>query len=165
MTKLRAPCSFENALAKIAGVIGWEAAARIAGQSERCVRNWSDPDTEAGIRLDAALKLDVAYRAAGGDGAPMFQCYALRLEAETEAACADSAALCQATALAAKEAGEAVSALVMASRPGASHSDRVVAARETEEALGALTSSLSLLGPVPAHATSDSERPARGGDR
>lgn len=149
MTKRRAPLTFENALTRVAGLIGWDKAAAIVGQAERTVRNWSDDDTTAGIRLDAALKLDVAYATAGGDGAPFLQCYALRLEMEAAAACADSRELAKKTAAAAKEAGEAVAALIMASQPGAAPADRIIAKRETEEAITALTNTLPNLGAGP----------------
>jgi hypothetical protein len=80
MTKTRAPLTFELALTKVAGHIGWEKAAEIVGQAERTVRNWSEPDTTASITLDAALKLDEEFHKAGGHGSPFFQCYATRLE-------------------------------------------------------------------------------------
>ena len=148
MTKLRPALSFELALAKIAGLIGWDKASDIVGQRERTVRNWSDPDTQAGVRLDAALKLDIAYRAAGGEGAPMFQCYALRLEADCAEAMACKDALAASAGEAAREAGEATAALIAASRPGATEADRQIAIRETEEAIGAFTASLAKLGPT-----------------
>ena len=150
MTKPRNPVSFERALAKIAGLLGWPECANIVSQSERTVRNWSDPDTSSAIRLDAALALDIAYRAAGGDGAPMFQCYALRLEMESAARAADGERLAALTALAMKEGGEAFSALALALRPGATAIDRAVARRETEEAIEALTHTLHDLGNDPA---------------
>lgn len=148
VTKQRPALSFELALAKIAGVIGWDVAGEIVGQSERTIRNWSDPDTQSGVRMDAALKLDLAFRAAGGEGAPLFQCYALRLDAEVAEfeACKDK--LAAAASEAARESGQATAALIAASRPGATETDRQVAIRETEEAIEAFTGALGRLGPV-----------------
>src|SRR4051812_14366931 len=143
MTKLRAPVSFERALIRIADVLGWPKVAEIAGKDERTVRNWSDPDTTATVTLDVALRLDVAFRAAGGEGAPLFQVYALRLEADTRGACADSRRLAELTAKAAAEGGEAIAALVVAAQPGATLQQRARAEMEAEEAIQALTESLA----------------------
>ncbi len=145
MTKRRPPCSFENALTKIAGIIGWPRAAQIVGQAERTVRNWSDPDTGAGINLDAALALDVAYQAAGGDGTPILQCYVTRLQADTRDALFSSDAIAHAAARTAKEGGEAVAAAIAAARPGATAADFVVAEREIEESIVAQTDTLAAI--------------------
>ena len=145
MTKRRSPLTFERALTKIAAQIGWEKAAEIVGQSVRTVRNWSDGDTGAGVRPDAALKLDVAYRAAGGDGAPLLQCYATRVETDLRVACADSVALAKLIAVAAKEGGEAIQFAVLAASPGASEADRVRAVQEIEESIAAQTNTLTTL--------------------
>lgn len=145
MTKRRAPLTFELALTKIAGVIGWAKVAEIVGQAERTVRNWSDPDTSAGITLDAALKLDVAYAAAGGDGAPMHQCFTTRLKADTADACATVEALSRCAATAAKESGEANAALFAVTRPGATDADFAIAERELEESISASTNTLATL--------------------
>jgi hypothetical protein len=84
----------------------------------------------------------------------MYECYSLRLEAESAAASSDAAVLATKTAHVAKEAGEAVAALVMASRPGAAPADRILAQRETEEAIAALTSTLPNLGAGPGSSVS-----------
>lgn len=146
MTKVRPALSFENALAKIAGLIGWDGCAQICGKSERALRKWGDADVQSHMRIDHALKLDSAYRAAGGAGAPIFDCYTLRLEIETAQACACSDELARATARVAKESGEALAALAMAARPGATEADRAIARREVEEASGACLTALTKLG-------------------
>ena len=147
MTKLRPPVSVENALDRIAGVIGWPRVAAIARQAERTVRNWSDPDTQppAGraISLDLGLELDVAYRLAGGDGAPMLHCFATRLEIGTLAACPDAAALAAATSRAARESGEAIAAAIAASDPSAGLAALVLAEREIEQSIAAKNGILS----------------------
>ena len=61
---------------------------------------------------------------------------------------ADAEALSRLTALAAKEGGEAIAALVAASRPGATTADLIIARRETEQAVGALTNTLPMLDDV-----------------
>ena len=142
MTKLRAPMTYELALTRVAGLIGWDTAATIVGQSERTVRNWSDPDAAANIRMDSAEALDIAFQQAGGQGAPFLDVYSLRLNtalADT-LGCAD--AIARATEVAAKEGGEAVAAAIRASRPDATHTDFVLAEREIEEDIDAKTVAL-----------------------
>jgi hypothetical protein len=134
VTKLRTPLSFEAALAQVAGEIGWPRSARICGYAESTVRNWSDPDTTAAISIESALRLDAAFIAAGGDSAPFFACYAARLKQEAEAVfSADKLLRCGAAA--AKESGEAISAIFDAARPGAGRHEREQAAREVEESI------------------------------
>lgn len=146
MTKLRPPVSAEDALTRVAGVITWEAVAAIAGQSDRTVRNWSDPDTrptaEDAITLAVALKLDVAYRTAGGQGAPMLHYLATRLEADCLAAAPDCAAIALAAATAAKESGEAIAAAITASLPCADPRDLAVAERELDDSIRAQVEAL-----------------------
>lgn len=61
MTKLRHPLTYDKALAKIAGLIGWEAMGETVGQAPRTVRDWGDPDVERGCPIEAAELLDLAY--------------------------------------------------------------------------------------------------------
>lgn len=146
MTKARHPLTFHRALTRVAGMIGWDGAAEECGVADRTVRNWSDPDADAEISLRDALRLDIAYQRAGGRGAPLFECYALRLETEGVPVHADADDLVSASASTAKEAGEAVSALIHASRRSASMADRRDARREAEEAIVALTKHITMLG-------------------
>lgn len=145
MTKRRAPLSFELALTKVAGLIGWERCAGILGQAERTVRNWSDPDAAAGIRLDAAEKLDIEYQQAGGGGAPFLECYATRLKAQLAECLGSAEQIAKSAAHSAKETGEAVAAAIEAARPDAC--DRVFenSEREIEEALESLTATLAAI--------------------
>ena len=152
MTKERPPVSFELGLTRVAGLIGWDRTATILCMSERTARDRSDPDTQPcvgdSVNLDEAVALDAAYRAAGGDGAPMLQCFALKVETALAGATADAAALARRAAQVAEETGQAVKAIVLASVPGASPVQRQIAAREAEEAISALTATLSdLRGP------------------
>lgn len=146
MTKVRAPLTFENALTKAAGVLGWAAVATLCGQKERTVRNWSDPDTGAGVTLAAALKIDTAYVAAGGqDGPPFGLCYNLHIELVESGHRAGAAAIVEAAARASKESGEAVAATLLASSPAATLADIAIAERELEESICAQTGALSAI--------------------
>ncbi len=143
MTKRREPLTYHAALTKVAALIGWDRCGAICGVTERAVRNWSDPDTEAEIRMIDAERLDRAFVAAGGEQAPFHRLFGLRLEI----AASDGAALDaqKAAASAAKEAGEAVSALVLASAPDAGPEARRAARREAEEAIQSLTDGIAAI--------------------
>lgn len=148
MTKLRPPVSAELALTRVCGHIGWERAAAVLDKKVITLRKWSDPDAPAEISFKDALKLDAAHIAAGGGCAPFRETYELLLKQAAAEASADAERLAQRTATAAKEAGEATASLVMAARPGASIADRLIARRETEEAIAALASTLPDLGAI-----------------
>jgi hypothetical protein len=145
MTKVRAPLTFDNALARIAGLIGWAEMAHVVGQAESTVRNWGNPDTGQHATISAAMKLDVAFQAAGGDGAPIHETYSLLLEQSRAERFADQIELGRRTCIVMKEVGDAEEALVRASMPGATDADRVSALREVEEGIASLTSTLPLL--------------------
>lgn len=145
MTKFRAPLSFEQALDRIAGLLGWAEAAALIGKKERTLRDYGDPDIATGITLQDAYTLDRAYRAAGGDGLPILQCYLFRLETEAAVPGHDPEALTRLTQHAAIETGEALAALIATTRPGASPADIALARRETEQAMSALSHTLPML--------------------
>lgn len=149
MTKLRPPVSCELALTRIAGLVGWERVAVICDQAPRTVRRWSDPDESpaAGdaLSLERATCLDAAYRAEGGDGAPLLQCSALRLEAALAASMVDQAAIAASAARSAKEHGEALAATFAAARPDAGQRELAAAERELEESIAASTDTLTKL--------------------
>ena len=137
MTKVRQPATFADAVTRIAGRIGWEAAGEAVGKCSRSVRNWSDPDMSRAPTIEEALALDAAYLGSGGAEAPMLAVYQLQLErrASRPDPSADIAAVASTTA---KEVGEAVAALVAAAMPGAGIRDREQAEREIAEAQEAL---------------------------
>lgn len=147
MTKARAPLSIDAALARIAGHLpgGYNDMATIAGRAVRTVRNWGDPDTAEQIPLDCAIALDVAYIAAGGDCAPLFETYSLKLELAHMQRFACNIELARHTAEVIREGGEAHSALVRATLPGATEGDRADALRECVEAFDILKRTLALL--------------------
>jgi hypothetical protein len=142
MTKLRAPMSIDAALARVAGHLAgsWADMAVIADRKEHTVRAWGDPDKPEAIPLPCAIALDVAYRKAGGIGAPLRDAYDTLLDAAMAEEFGDQIELAHATAHAIREAGEAHSALVEFALPGASDEAGIVAERQTDEALVALQS-------------------------
>lgn len=145
VTKLRAPLTIDNALTRIAALIGWPAMADVAQVKERTVRNWSDPDTPERCPIEAGLALDLAFQASGGEGAPIYETYGLLLEAARADRFTTAAQLANRTVKVIKEGAEAHIALVTASQPGATDADRRAAVREVEEAVAELTRTLPLL--------------------
>ena len=142
MTKRREPLTYESTLAKVASVIGWDNCAGICGVGRRAISNWSEPDTQAGIRMIDAERLDRAFLAAGGDHAPFHQLFALRLELAEQ--CVADADLIKVAADAAKETGEAVSAMIDAAT-SSDPAKRRRAREEGEEAIASLTKGLAVL--------------------
>jgi len=146
--KLRSPVTPEQALARIAGVIGWDRAAEILDRGESALRKWSNPDSGPcpadHISLAKANELDDAYRAEGGEGRPFLQYMVLAAETrelETDA-CRDE--LARAAGITAKETGEAVAAVITAAQTGCL-TDLTIAEREVEEAIAAGTHQLALI--------------------
>jgi len=138
MTKAREPTTFEDAILRIVDRIGWAAAADAVGKGERVVRNWSDPDMDREPTISEALALDAAYRAAGGGNPPpMAAVYMARLDRAASPP-SNAAEIGAATALAAKEAGEAIAAAVAASLAGADQKSRTIADKEVGQAIDAL---------------------------
>ncbi|WP_298165368.1 hypothetical protein [Novosphingobium sp.] len=142
MTKRREPLTFHRALTVIAARIGWDKCAMLVGRSERLVRMWSDPDADSEISIIDALRLDSAFLASGGDHAPFHQVFTLQLELATrDATCPD---LAIAAGRAARESGEAISALIDAATTN-DPAKRRTARREAEEAIEALTDGIAAL--------------------
>lgn len=137
MTKAREPSTFEDAILRIVDRIGWDGAADIVGKGERVIRNWSDPDMDRQPTIDEALALDEAYLKAGGTSAPLMAVYTTRLE-RIGLKPAKSQDIALATAMAAKETGEAIAAAVAASQPAACHKVRSTAEKELGEAIEAM---------------------------
>lgn len=141
MTKRREPLTYDRTLTQIAARIGWDRCAAICGVTERRVRAWSDPDCETEIRLIDAERLDRAFIEHGGDHAPFYRLFALRLDIAAREHRGDIALT---AATVAKETGEAVSAMVIhAHQPSAA--SRRAALKEMEEAAEALTIGLAAL--------------------
>ena len=152
MTKLRAPLSTEQAINRIVGVIGWDGAAAALGLTESAVRKKGDPDATGCLSFDEALQLDLAYKAAGGDGAPLLESYAHRLEIAFADASANAVDLIRIAGAVAKESGEAVQAIALAALPGAGPHEREHARREAVEGIDVLSAALAKLGKGPSDA-------------
>jgi hypothetical protein len=125
LQKRRAPLTVAGALARIAGQVpgDWSAMAGEVDRGESIVRAWGDPDRREVIPFDCAIKLDILYRAHGGDGWPMFETYAYQLDQSALARFTDEIVLGRLAALVIRECGEASSMLVLAAQPGADRSD------------------------------------------
>ena len=151
MTKVRPPLSIDAALARIAGHLpeGFPQMAKIARREVRTVRNWSDPDTPESIPVECAISLDLAYIAAGGNGAPIFEAYAQQLELAAATQFADQQLLLRHAQVVAKETGEANSAIIGAAQPSATEADKRRALAEVVEAIDSLKSAIPLLSPQP----------------
>lgn len=145
MTKRREPITFHRALTTVAAMIGWDRVAAICGVTERAARNWSDPDTDAEIRMIDARRLDQAYLEHGGDHAPFLKVYTLQLELAARDPDDVRRCLAKSASGAAKESGEAVAAIIDASLPGAGAAQRRRAIREGEEAMAAIAASVEIL--------------------
>jgi hypothetical protein len=139
MTKVRAPLTFAQAITRVAGVVGWPAMAALTGRTERTVRYWSEDDQDGCPTLDQAFALDVAYRAAGGEGAPILESYAAQLDVHIAEIPACREELTTVIGSVAQEVGDAIHHALVVAVPGASPAQVHRAITETEEAQGRLT--------------------------
>lgn len=138
MTKRRTPLTFPDAVTRVAGVLTFAGMAQLLSRSDRCVRNWSDPESSASPSLAQALALDAAYRLAGGDGAPILEAYAFQLDAQIAALSACTTALAADLGVAARECGEAISSVVAVTQGNATPAEVHCALVESEQARSAL---------------------------
>lgn len=145
MTKERQPATIEDALFRVFGHVGLDQCAALLGREAGYLRSLSDPDTRYRVTVEDALKLDLAYEAAGGQGAPIRDTYNVLYDAARAETFADKAALGRVAIDALKEGSEAQLALVLAAQPGATEADRAHAAREVQQALTAFSGALPLL--------------------
>ncbi|WP_242140842.1 hypothetical protein [Sphingomonas sp. TREG-RG-20F-R18-01] len=145
MTKLRTPLSIENALYKVLGRIGIEAACDSTGRKAAYLRNLSDPDKREQLTVADAIKLDLAHRQSGAGGAPIYETIGLLLQATDAELFSDSRAIGRVAMEVIKEGGEAHVALVNASFPGASPQDFTETLRELEENAAALSKAIALI--------------------
>jgi len=143
MTKRREPLTYHAALTTIAARIGWDRCGALCGVTDRTVRLWSDPDCETEIRLIDAERLDRAFIASGGDHAPFHRLFALRLEMAVRTHGVDLVRLAADTA---KESGEAVAAIMLASAKMDDPEAQRRARKEISEAIERMTDCLASLG-------------------
>lgn len=87
------------------------------------MRLWSEPGCDTTPTIRQALRLDAAYRLAGGAGAPFLDAYRHKLEAAIGQQAACSIALAEEAGRVALEVGEAVAASIAITLPGASPRD------------------------------------------
>ncbi|MDB5690284.1 MAG: hypothetical protein JWL91_2160 [Sphingomonas bacterium] len=136
MTKVRAPLTFAQAVTRIAGLVGWDEACRIVGRAERTVRLWSEPDQGGSCTLDQARDLDAAYRAAGGDGAPLLDAYAFQLEVQVVHRVACRQELANEIEEVSRETGEAIALSIAILNPAATPAQHHRALAEVDQAHG-----------------------------
>lgn len=139
MTIPRKPVTFSRALSRIAEVLGWDGCAEVVGKSESHLRKLGAPDTEREISLRDALRLDAAYRRDGGEGAPLLECYAIKLDMQAPVNASSSQAMLASAALVSKESGEAVAAAISLAGKAGDPAARLIAVREIEEAITELS--------------------------
>ncbi len=141
MTQARAPLSFAQAATRVAGLIGYAAAAQIVRRRERTIYEWARPSSATCPTIAQAAALDAAYAAAGGEGHPFHEAYAHQLDLASSAANACYRALGDDVAGFAQEAGDVVAAAIAVTQGNASPQIIYRALGETEQAqtkLGAI---------------------------
>lgn len=147
MTKVRDPLTVADAVTEIAKVLGWETAAGVVGLTVRTVAYWSDPDDGREPSLKQALALDAAYRAeTQSDHAPIRAAYDYQLDL-LQAPVGNAAELRQLVGEVAREAGEAVCALLAASETNADLRTTKAAERELDEMVEVAVRTRAALGP------------------
>lgn len=147
MTKLRPPLSVHAAIARVVGQLArdYDEAAEITDCKPGTIRAYGDPDRREEIPVTHAIALDLAYMASGGEGAPIFEAYAHKLELAELAQFADRIALHKQVVRVIQEGGEAHAALVRACQADATSADRVAALRESAEAFEEMKRVIPLL--------------------
>lgn len=139
MTIVRKPATFERALSVIADRLGWDGCADVLAKSESHIRKMGTPDTDRELSMRDAVRLDAAYRRAGGEGAPLLECYALKLDLQVTGEAPSADAMLNGAQAVAKESGEAVAAIISLARNLHDPKSQADALRETEEAIIHLT--------------------------
>lgn len=140
MTKLRAPLTQHAALDRVAGQLrgGYAELAQHLDKAEGHVRAWGDPDRREEIPFGCAVRADLIYRAAGGDGAPFFETFAYQLDHAGIDRFFDEIALGRLVGESIRESGEAHAAAIALAQPGADQSQRPAVRREVLEAIDRL---------------------------
>lgn len=137
LMKRRAPLTTDAALARVAGQVpgGWPALAEHLGRGESLLRAWGDPHRREKIPFDDAIKLDLLYRDAGGDGAPLFETYAYQLDDAGMFHFANEIALGRLAALMLRECGEASASVVLSAQPGVDRGHHRLTLDHVDEAI------------------------------
>lgn len=138
MTHLRAPRTYDEAITRIAGAIGWDQVCAITGRKERAVRFWSQPNCATVPTIAQAQALDAAYIAAGGQGSPYLEAFEFLLGIQVERQEACTRELLNEIGVASKEFGEAMAAAIRVTQSNASPQDVHVAFAEVEQSARAI---------------------------
>ncbi len=135
MTALRDPDGCAHAVRRIEGQLGsFEAVAAVVGRSVGCVSDWASGKRTACPSWAQSIALDAAYRAAGGEGAPLYEAYGKQLDLSVKEITACHAALAEQLAEASREVGEALGAAMRLTVPGFSPDQARIADIELDEA-------------------------------
>lgn len=135
MTALRDPNGCAHAVRRIEGQLGsFEAVAAVVGRSVGCVSDWASDKRTACPSWAQSIALDAAYRAAGGEGAPLYEAYGKQLDLSVKEIAACHAALAEQLAEASREVGEALGAAMRLTVPGFSPNQARIADIELDEA-------------------------------
>ena len=138
MTHVRAPLTFPGAMTQVAGLIGYPAAAKIAGRAERTIYAWAHPTSKTVPPVDQALAFDAAWREAGGTGAPFLDAFAFQLGLVVDRQDACARALVAEVGTASREVGEAIAATLSLTHSRASPLDAHRAFAEVSQAADAI---------------------------
>lgn len=114
MTKVRKPLTQHSAMVKVADLLGWDTCADIIDMSESMTRKLGDPATGRELKYRDAIRLDVAYREAGGNSSPFLECFAARVGFDGDGIDPQDACIIKSSSEAARETGEALSAALKA---------------------------------------------------
>lgn len=139
MTNLRTPRTFADAMTRVAGLLTFAECRAIVRRSDRCVRNWSEEASDARPTIAQALKLDAAYRLAGGEGAPFLDAFAFQLDVRVAEKTASHRALADDIATFARESGDAIAAGLAVTHSNASPRDIHRAVAEVEQVESAIS--------------------------
>ena len=135
MTRPRTPhTSFFAVQRIITQLSGCEFAAPIVGRTASCVRDWGNDQTTSCPSWAQAIALDAAYRAAGGEGAPLFEAYAAQLDLAFNHLVACQKELARDLAEASREVGEALGAAALLIVPGCTPGQVQTAVIEIDQA-------------------------------
>ena len=154
VTQLRAPQTYDEAITRIAGVIGWDRICQLTGRALRSARYWSQPNCKTVPSIAQAQALDAAYIAAGGAGSPFLDTFEFQLGQQLQRQEACTRELLTEIAVATKECGDAMSAAlgVVSSNASPLSAHRAFAeVVEAQRAIDALMRRLSSF--LPSHTT------------
>lgn len=153
MTLRRPPLSLDAAIACIMSQLGsWAEVAAVTGYAPRTCEKWGafdiadpeDPDARD-IPMRAARKLDIAYQAAGGIGAPILEAYADQVKVAASEQFGDKHDLQTVAIELIRENSEAETAALEAAAPGAGPLEAEHAQRELLQSRRKIDNLLPLL--------------------